>query len=114
MENSFISYGDVNPFEYGRWTRKEGEKEFTVIGIDPFPEEDKFLVSEALINITDSWIDNKSIDSYVGTSNQGEDTQRAIDILAYYGAVNCGGELQTLSKQEVIKLFKESYNIDLE
>lgn len=90
----FVNYGDVNFFERGVLVDSEhSDTEFRMIRCLPYDdEEDKYQFNDGmLVDITDSWIDRKSVMAFLGmTENTFDPIQFAIGCTDYYSWDNFG------------------------
>lgn len=87
----YINYGDVNFFEYGCLVDAEhSDTEIKVLYCRPFDdEEDLYYYADCLVDITDSWIDKKSVMDFMGITEETFDAvQFAIGCIEYYGVEN--------------------------
>lgn len=110
VDQGYESYGDVNPLEHGgQWVKKtEIDHEYSIVSITPYEdktdEKDLYsiLFSTCVIDITDSWIDKDAVTDYADTPKDNEEVY-ALDILSYYGALNCNGEEEHLTREQVVE-----------
>lgn len=87
----YINHGDVDFFEYGVLVDSEhSDTEVEILYCRPYDdEEDKFLFADCTVDITDSWIDKKSVMEYIGMTEENFDViQFAIGCIEYYGVEN--------------------------
>lgn len=87
----YINYGDMNFFEYGVLVDAEhSDTEIKILYCRPFEDvEDQYFFADCLIDISDTWIDKKSIMDYIGMTEENFDLVFfAIGCIEYYGAEN--------------------------
>lgn len=87
----YINYGDVNFFENGILVDAEhSDTEIKILYCRPYDdEEDKFLFADCTVDITDSWINKKSVMDCLGMTEETFDfIQFAIGCVEYYGVEN--------------------------
>jgi hypothetical protein len=60
-----------------------------------------YQVSDTIIDINDSWIDEYRVSSFADCNKETEPEWFARAVLDYYGAYNCGGEDYMMTAQEV-------------
>lgn len=106
----FKNYGDVDFFDGGCLVREISETEFEVIKCNyDCDKENNYFLTHDIIDITDSWIDNDTVESYAGIAT--DNAMYTSDIISYYGTQNGMGVMQ-LSKNEVIEYIQDRYMID--
>lgn len=88
----YLSYGDVNFFEYGILVQNNIEHEYDIIFCQPIYDSGKeeYYFGEITVNTTDDWIDRKAVCDYIGMNDEFNELQFAIGCLDYYGAENFG------------------------
>ena len=108
----FENYGDVNFFDGGRLVEKtEDAVCFNVLVCDYVYDctdtERCFKFDHCYIDISDSWIDAKEVESFCGKTD--DDALFASDVISYYGTQNSymGEEL---TKAEVVNYMKNFKN----
>lgn len=114
-EMTWENYGDVNPIEHGgKWIHKEGETTFRIIRLEFDDHQQKNLLHDLHVDISDSWIDRDDIISYADLS---EDTDYfaedfAIACITYYSVENFGcHENIYLTLEESAEYLKTNYGI---
>ena len=87
----YINYGDVNFFEYGILADAEhSNTEIKILYCRPIDDtENQFFFADCAVDITDTWMDKKSVMDYIGMTEENFDAvQFAIGCVEYYGAEN--------------------------
>lgn len=87
----FINFGDRNFFEYGILIDSEhSDTEFKILYCRPFDDaENLFYFADCEVNITENWLDKKSIMEYIGMTEENFDAALfAVGCVEYYGAEN--------------------------
>lgn len=70
-KNKWIAVGDVNPMEHGGvWTQKESDTIFRIVRIDKTCNENEWFVQTGYIDISDEWINKKSVMDYAGITEE--------------------------------------------
>ena len=112
----FTAYGDVNPIEHGgQWVKKVSENDYEAITLDYDEGNEVLRLGTVLLDISDAWIDKKSVLSYADGSLDYPE-RFVLDAISYYGIVNCGGSIDTYELGNIPQLkldLKERYNICL-
>ena len=113
-EEKFENYGDVSLTEGARFVKKVGDTEYQIVSTDFIEdcEDDKcYIVTDCLVDISDSWIDKEDVMSYAGMvaiDVRDDPIRYALSCLSYYGWCNFGEYLTTyegrlLTEDEMIK-----------
>lgn len=94
--SEWIAYGDADPLRHGGiWLRQDEDydRAFQIVVLTVFGDEDEetYNVNDGLIDLTDSWIDWRSVIDYALPANRDEDEHRALAALNYYGLIEFGG-----------------------
>lgn len=93
-EIMYLSYGDVNFFEYGLLVQNNREHEYDIIFCQPIYDtpnnEELFYFGEITVCTTDSWINKKAVCDYIGMNDVFNELQFAVGCFEYYGAENFG------------------------
>ena len=100
--NIYKAYGDVNPIEHGgQWIKKVFVNTYEIITIQPMEdcERPTILIGECQVDINDTWIDKEAVISYCGETE--EEEVFALNVVSYYGAVNCGGTEEKWCAEQV-------------
>lgn len=99
------NFGDANPLQHGgTWIIKDSENCYIVVKTTPNDErENSWLYEECYVDITDSWIDWDAVKSSCDTPNDASDEMKALDIVSYYGCVNCGGTQEWIEGLKAIR-----------
>lgn len=87
----YINYGDRNFFEHGILVDAEhSDAEINILYCRPFDdEENKFLFADCMVDITDNWIDKRSVMDYIGMTEENFDIAWfAVGCIDYYGVEN--------------------------
>ena len=86
------NYGDVNFFEYGCLAEMQEESWVRVIRCRPIEADldqpAKYRFSDSLIDISDTWISQKSVEEYADVKKDDDPVGYAIACLDYYGPEN--------------------------
>ena len=113
----FTAYGDVNPIEHGgQWVRKITETDYEAITLEYDEPNEVIRLGTVLLDISDAWIDKKSVLSYADGSLDYPE-RFVLDANSYYGIENCGGSIDNYELSEIPQLksnLKEWYNICIE
>lgn len=119
----YINYGDKNFYEWGNLVEEHSDTEFSVLICRQYGDTNEyFQFGECSVDITDEWIDRKSVMSYIGMTEEGFDAvQFALGCIDFYGADNfsifaLGGKDWRYCTQEDIQEVLNSgvYDIDLD
>ena len=93
----YQNVGDINYMDYGgHFIKKEGENYYYSVSINPLEDSEtvQYIIQSALIDITDSWIDKKSVMSFTGMSEDDYNNDKlfyAESVIDYYGYYHCNG-----------------------
>ena len=120
----FENYGDANFFEYGRLVEKTEDAvcfnvlvcDYVYDCADPADPERCFKFDHCYVDISDSWIDAKEVESYADCSKENEPELFALACIEYYGAENFDGimyydESQFCTENEIREKLK-NYELD--
>lgn len=122
----YINYGDKNFFEKGVLVDNEhSDTVFQIIICNPYSDEENlYQFGEVEVDITDSWIDRKSVMDYIGmTEDKFDPIQYAIGCIEYYGAAEFGAisyayDWMHMTKEDICDILKyrmiASDNLDIE
>ena len=94
----YKNYGDKNFLEYGILVSEESATEFRIVMCRPYgdvdPEDGQihYQFSENYVDINDSWIDKKAVESFCGSYAKNDPAHFAIACIEYYGPENFGAD----------------------
>lgn len=103
--NGWFSYGDINPFEGGRYVKLGAYDTYDVIAIDLNCDSGLYVVSTATVCLDDSQIDFDAVNGFCGATD--DDMEKACNVISYYGCTALGGTEVELDKLAVIQFFDE-------
>ena len=107
----YINYGDVNFFENGTLVDAEhSDTEIKILYCRPYDDEEYlYLFADCEVDITDSWIDKKSVMDFIGMTEENFDSiQFAIGCIEYYGVedFSSGYHGYQFTRKEIENLLK--------
>lgn len=91
----YINYGDKNFFEHGILVDSEhSDTVFDMLLCEPYSdEEDLYRFAHVQVDISDDWVDVKSVEDYIGMTDETFDPiQFAIGCTEYYSWDNFGAD----------------------
>lgn len=101
----YYNCGDVDFFEQGILIDMDASEgtEYRMLRCSPYSDqEDMFLFGELIVDISDDWIDQKSVESFADCKKEEDPVNYAIACTDYYSWDNFG-EGRSLSRKEVKK-----------
>jgi len=112
----YVNHGNKDFFEHGRLVDAEHEENVIhILCCEPYQdEEDKFQFGECTVDVTDSWINRKSVMRFIGMSEEAYDpVEFALGCVDYYswdnfGAMDygCSYNWQDVDRETIIKELK--------
>lgn len=95
ISNAWVNYGDVSPIEHGGiFVKKESETTFRIIKLQFVDDEEKNLLWDCYVDITDSWIEKESVIKtccdYITEDKPEFNVHFAIACTDYYSPANFG------------------------
>ena len=90
----YKNYGDVNFLEDGMLVERDDRKGcFNILFCYPYSDvENLYQFGQVYIDVNDSWINKKAVESYCVSKAEDDEVQYAISCLGYYGPDTFGVE----------------------
>ena len=112
------NHGDVNPIEHGGiFVHQENDTTFRIIKLFFVDDEEKNVLWDMYVDISDDWINKESVMGFSGLEYNVIDynLKLAIDCTSYYSPDNFGcHENIYLTLEESAKYLSEHYGIEVE
>lgn len=111
----YTNYGDINPIEHGGiFVNQESETEFRIIKLTFIDHEEKNVLWDMYVDVSDNWIEYESVENTCDVSRT-DNLQFAIACTEYYSPANFGCDEDIfLTLDESAGYLKEHYGIEVE
>lgn len=118
MNNEWVNYGDKNPIEHGGiFVHQENDTTFRIIKLSFVDDEEKNVLWDMYVDVSDDWITKESVMAFVGLEYNAIDynLKLAIGCTDYYSPANFGcHEDIFLTLEESAEYLKAHYGIEVE
>jgi hypothetical protein len=119
-KHNWENFGDANPLEHGGlWLLQDegNQTEFNIVQLqidEDLDGRETYYITDGHINVTDEWIDWKSVIDTTGLDADDSREWQAVSAIHTYGMTEFGGWPKEYLTREGAKAVVEAYGITLE